>query len=125
MDPSESRLGIRLLGIVVVLLACVVLFEAACQAYARLVVFRRFDHLMARSRHYYQASPSPLLAYELRPGLELENDGKLLRISRYGIRATDDDIATDQWRLAVLLHSQVVVVGDRQMLPHPNTVTSP
>ena len=57
-----SRTSVRVLGAVVVSLLCVVLFESACQVYARAVVFRRFDEVMARPLHYYRASSSPVLS---------------------------------------------------------------
>jgi hypothetical protein len=102
---------VRILSAAVVLLLCTVLFELACQVYARAVVFRRFDEVMARPNHYYQPSASPVLAYELRPGVEMVREGRLLRIGRHGIRALDDDLASEKWRLAVLGDSVVFGVG--------------
>lgn len=108
---QSPRMGVWLLGAAAVLLLCFVLFEMVCQIYARAVVFRRFDEVMARPRHYYQVSPSPVLSYELQPGVEIVRDGKLLRIGRYGIRALDDDLAAEKWRVAVLGDSVVFGVG--------------
>src|SRR5262245_32500152 len=61
--------------------------------------------------HYYQPSRSPRLARELAPGRELECEGRILRINRWGIREDGDDPASDAWRVAVLGDSVVFGVG--------------
>jgi hypothetical protein len=100
-----SRLHI-LAGLVVFAI-CLALFEIAAQVYARAVIFPGFDSIMANPRHYYGPSPSSVLAYELKPGVALEQDGRLLRINRWAIRDASDDLAKSQWRLAVLGDSVV------------------
>jgi hypothetical protein len=105
---------VRLVAFGVLVLGGFLLFELACQVYARAVVFRGFDALRAHPRHYYRVPESPLLAYELLPGTELDNHDKWLRINRWGIRDPDDDLARDRRRVAVLGDSVVFGVNHSQ-----------
>jgi hypothetical protein len=95
-------------------LFCLLLFEGASQIYLRRFVFAPFDATRADPRHYYQPSSSPLLAYELRPGKEIEFMGRRLRINRWGIREPDDDLARERWRVALLGDSVVFGVEHSQ-----------
>lgn len=108
--PAVKALAAVLLGFTA-LVASLALFEVGCQIYGRAVVFERFDEIKAKPRHYYRASDSPVLAYELRPDAHVLYRGRELAINRYGVREPDDDLARDRWRLAVLGDSVVFGVS--------------
>lgn len=63
--------------------------------------------------HYYTASPSPILTYELKRNVDLELDGRVLRINRYGIRSVTNEIPEGD-TLALLGDSVTFGVGISQ-----------
>jgi lysophospholipase L1-like esterase len=88
--------------------------EAACQGFARLVIFPGFDRDMARPNFFLAASDDPVLAYEMKPGFAHENDGKWLRINRYGLRADSDDLFAGRHKIAMLGDSVTMGAGHGQ-----------
>jgi lysophospholipase L1-like esterase len=91
------------------------LMEAACQAWARLVVFPRFDRDMAKPNFFLARSDDPILAYENRPGFETTSaDGKLLRINRHGLRGDSDALFEGARRIALLGDSVTMGAGHSQ-----------
>lgn len=84
------------------LLVSLLVFEVACQVYARLRIFPPWDELMAKEQHFYQHSDSPILAYELEPNRQIHSDGRRLQINAHGIREDSDDLFRDHLRIAIL-----------------------
>ena len=111
--PNRRR-TVRLLALLTFAVAGLVLFEIACQIYARTVLFPRFDALRANPRHYYRASPNPLLSYELLPDSLVHHSGMTLRINDHGIRESSNDTGRGAHRVAVLGDSVVFGVGHDQ-----------
>jgi hypothetical protein len=109
--PAGPSFAVHALATVLVGLACAGMFEFACQVYARAVLFRRLDRTRAHPLHFYAPADSRILAYDLRPGVEIEHADLRLRINRHRIRDAQDDSARGAWRLAVLGDSVVFGFG--------------
>lgn len=89
--------------------------ELICQAYARLVIFPKFDRDMAKPNFFLTRSDDPILAYENKRSFEtVTPDGKLLRINRHGIRADEDDLFEGQRKIAMLGDSVTASAGHTQ-----------
>jgi hypothetical protein len=101
--PWRLRAAAAALGLV----ASLLLFELACQVFARARIFPPWDELMGREHYFYQRSDSPILAYELAPNRLVQSDGRTLRINAHGIREDSNDLFSDQLRVAILGDSVV------------------
>ena len=114
----RTRRGERLANLALTAAAVLVSLVAAeliFQAYARLVVFPKFDRDMAKPNFFLARSDDPILAYENRASFEtVTPDGKLMRINRYGIRADSDDVFEGQRKVAFLGDSVTVGAGHTQ-----------
>jgi hypothetical protein len=99
---------------VAALLVSLLLVEGACQAYARLVIFARWDRDMAKPNFFLARSPDPRLAYELAPGYAIETDGKRLHVNRHGLRADADEIPSGRRKVAILGDSVTMGAGHSQ-----------
>ena len=113
-SPSRRLTTVRLLAVLTLTVAGFLLFEVACQIYARTVLFPRFDALRANPRHYYRTSASPVLSYELMPGSIVHHGDRTLKVNDEGIRETSDEIDRDAHRVAVLGDSVVFGVAHDQ-----------
>jgi hypothetical protein len=114
---SRSNAGRLLANLTVALGALVVSLgfaEAVCQLYARLVIFPGWDRQMARPNFFLARSPDPALAYELAPGLVVDEDERHLRINRYGVRADTDELFEGRRKLALLGDSVTMGAGHSQ-----------
>ena len=110
-DPGEGssirrgffRTRARRLGALLfaTLLVCAGLAELVCQLYWR-VVSRQLLAMQVEPNYVYQASPNPILGYELRRSFEVDLEGKRLHLNRYGIREDSDDLFADRTRVALL-----------------------
>lgn len=85
--------------------------ELACQLYARLVVFPAWDRQMAEPNFFLARSEDPILAYELKPELVVDQEGRHLRINRHGVRADTDDLFAGRRKLALLGDSVTMGAG--------------
>jgi hypothetical protein len=90
------------------------LAELGFQLFARLVIFPGWDRDMARPNFFLARSEAPVLAYELAPGYELDQDGRRLHVNRYGLRADSDDRFEERRKLAVLGDSVTMGAGHSQ-----------
>ena len=81
------------------------LLEIACQAFFAIAVSKQLESQRNDPLHYYQASADPVFRYELKPGYQIEKDGRRIRINTQGIR--DDEDRTDQPRKVALLGDSV------------------
>ncbi|MFO0755031.1 MAG: GDSL-type esterase/lipase family protein [Byssovorax sp.] len=92
------------------LLVCAGLGELVCQLYWR-VVTRTLLAMQAEPNYVYQASPNPILGYELRRSYEVDLKGKRLHLNRYGLREDSDDLFADRTRVALLGDSVLFGLG--------------
>lgn len=83
-----------------------VLFEGACQLYALYLGFQ-WEKIRTNPNHYYRASASEVLGYELSPGVSLEVEGRRLRINGNGIRDETEELPADATKIALLGDSVV------------------
>jgi lysophospholipase L1-like esterase len=102
---SRAALAIASLGVSALAL------EAACQAYARLVVFPRWDATRAVPGHYYEPSEDPVLGYQPRRGYSAVHDGRRLAINAVGLREDGDERFADRRRVLMLGDSVVFGIG--------------
>lgn len=119
-DPGEGssirrgffRTRARRLGALLfaTLLVCAGLAELVCQLYWR-VVSRQLLAMQVEPNYVYQASPNPILGYELRRSFEVDLEGKRLHLNRYGIREDSDDLFADRTRVALLGDSVLFGMG--------------
>lgn len=110
----DRRTTVRLLALLTFAVVGLVLFEIACQIYARTVLFPRFEALRANPQHYYRPSPNALLSYELLPNSIVHHSGMTLQVNDKGIRESSDEVDRDAHRVAVLGDSVVFGVGHDQ-----------
>ncbi len=104
---SWLRRGLALLlGVVLSL----VLLEGVCQVYA-VFLGMQWEKLSKHPHHYWTDSPSAALGYELARNVNLEVDGRVLRINTYGIREADDEIHQDKVRIAIFGDSVAFGLG--------------
>jgi lysophospholipase L1-like esterase len=103
----SANLALALAAVAVSLL----LAEAACQLYARLVVFPAWDRQMALPNFFLARSDDPVLAYELKPDLVVDEEQRHLRINRHGVRADTDELFEGQRKLALLGDSVTMGAG--------------
>ena len=92
MSAAPANLAKKLALLAGGVLAALGLLEAACQA---LYAFGVAPQLAAQRNdpaHYYEASGDPVLAYRLKPGCQIEKDGRAIRINRHGFRDERDDL---------------------------------
>jgi lysophospholipase L1-like esterase len=121
VPPSRSRassrsrsaggLSANLALALAALAASLGIAEAACQLYARLVVFPAWDRQMALPNFFLARSDDPVLAYELKPDLVVDEEERHLRINRYGVRADTDDLFEGRRKLALLGDSVTMGAG--------------
>jgi len=111
-SPSSllANLALALAALLISLAAA----EVAFQAFARLVIFPRFDRDMAQPNFFVAASDDPVLAYDLKPGFAREANGQWMRINRHGVRADSDELFEGRHRIAMLGDSVTMGAGHSQ-----------
>ncbi|MCB0522569.1 MAG: hypothetical protein H6577_01215 [Lewinellaceae bacterium] len=67
------------------------LLELACQALFAFMVAPQLKSQQNDPLHYYTASDDPALSYVLKPGYQIEKDGRSIHINQYGIRDNSED----------------------------------
>lgn len=115
-QPSAPRTAAKFLGVFTLVILALLAFELAAQIYARAVVFPGFDRTQAHPRHYYRPSSNSVLAYELRPDNDVSSEERRLRVNRWGIRESSDEVDSTVRRAAVLGDSVVFGVSHDQTL---------
>ena len=100
-SAKQSR-RVRAAAAALLVVVSLALFELACQVWARVSVFPELQRIKVHALHPYEASGNPRLAYQLQAGLELEVDGRWLRINRYSLREESDDLAVDRRRIGLI-----------------------
>ncbi len=93
MNVAFARMAKKLVLLAANLLVAGVLLEGACQALYAFVVAPQLAAQRSDPAHYYEASGDPALAYRLKPGCQIEKDGRVVRINRHGLRDDRDDLA--------------------------------
>jgi hypothetical protein len=100
MKAFAKKLIAVLLGVFVGL----IFLEILCQAYFAVAVTKSLEAQRNDELHYYTASDDPTLRYVLKPGYQIEKDGKRIAINQDGIR---DDSDTTEFR-----RPKVALLGD-------------
>ena len=93
MNAAAARFAKKLALLAASLLLAGVLLEGACQALYAFGVAPQLAAQRSDPAHYYEASGDPALAYRLKPGCQIEKDGRVVRINRHGLRDDRDDLA--------------------------------
>lgn len=111
MPERRSQLRFAIVALAGGAVVGALLVEVLCQLYARLVIFPKWDAVMADERHFYVPGEDGVLAYELRPNATVDHDGHLLHVNAHGIRDSSDDLFADHRRVAILGDSVVFGFG--------------
>jgi hypothetical protein len=92
----------------------IILVELCAQAFYFIVVKKQFDAVKNSAYFYLQKSTDQRLGYELRPSMTINRDNKLLRINKFGIRATSDTTQKKKYRVGLLGDSVVFGINQTQ-----------
>ena len=77
----------KLTAVLFGVLFALLLLEVGCQVLFALMVAPQLEAQQADVFHYYTASDNPGLSYSLKPGYQMEKEGRRIAINSLGIRA--------------------------------------